>query len=284
MRTLAFVRKRGGFTLIELLVVIAIIAVLIALLVPAVQKVREAAARTQTMNNLKQCALACHNAQDNFKKLPPAYATYGSATVTRSLLVHLLPYIEQTALYNANVNAVIATGATNFNAAIIPPYQSPQDFTVTATSTPSVVGNLRVFTDTGATTTAGAAITTLGTFTCTQALHRLLSGTSNIVMFTTQYGVCQTTTAVVDFGTAPTDLAGLANSGPFFGAMNVAPQLGVVNTGTTCVLQNAQGYSAATISAALCDASVRNVSAAISVSDWNNAISPAAASTINWGD
>jgi prepilin-type N-terminal cleavage/methylation domain-containing protein/prepilin-type processing-associated H-X9-DG protein len=115
--------KRRGFTLIELLVVIAIIAILIALLVPAVQKVREAAARTQCVNNLKNIGLAIHSYHDVTKTLPPLRVT--NNTVTWAVLI--LPYIDQGSMARLWTPTSNYSSATNASARLlqVPIYYCP---------------------------------------------------------------------------------------------------------------------------------------------------------------
>jgi len=115
--------KRQGFTLIELLVVIAIIAILIGLLVPAVQQVRIAAARTTTINNLRQLVIATHSAHDTYKKFPPINGNYPQATtgVSHSLFFHILPYIDGGAIYNT------FNGTAGYTTAAFQPFMSPLD-------------------------------------------------------------------------------------------------------------------------------------------------------------
>ncbi len=129
-------RRWRGFTLIELLVVIAIIAILIGLLLPAVQKVREAAARMQCSNNIKQISLALHNVQSVAGKLPPMHTyrsgnAFGGTNGGGNLFYWLLPYIEQDNLFKIDPNSDSWNGPNSWMIYSQPvkPYLCPSDST-----------------------------------------------------------------------------------------------------------------------------------------------------------
>jgi prepilin-type N-terminal cleavage/methylation domain-containing protein len=189
-------KRWQGFTLIELLVVIAIIAILIGLLLPAVQKVREAAARTQCTNNLKQLGLAVHNMNDTYKYIPPGFGWQtttnagASGTGYGTVFFHLLPFIEQGNLWKAGVwnnNPTWYWGPSgNVYVTGVKPFICPSDpsnansgIVPNGWSAASYGYNWQVFSPAG----QGTAARIPATFQ---------DGTSNTIMFADKYAYCQT--------------------------------------------------------------------------------------------
>jgi prepilin-type N-terminal cleavage/methylation domain-containing protein len=284
-------RRSRGFTLIELLVVIAIIAVLIGLLLPAVQKVREAAARTQSQNNLRQLGLGTHNHNDAQGKLFPVLGrlqqtgTNAATNQKGTWSFWLLPYVEADNQYR--LGTVAATGQANQPGNVIKTYIAPLDSSVsggihptTAAGAPYAVinygANAQVFGITG----QGQTLSLEGSARIPATFQ---DGTSNTVIYAEKYGLCGSgTTKGSVWGM--TDTTNLCNYFAYQSQTAAAlpnPPLNhavpqIQPTVATCNNLLAQGFSAGGCQVGMGDGSVRSVAGSIAVNTWNSALTPAA--------
>jgi len=287
--------RQTGFTLIELLVVIAIIAILIGLLLPAVQKIREAANRMKCSNNLKQIGLAVHNYNDTNGVLPMANyraSNNQNANGGMNILVALLPFLEQDNAFRTmqtNVGGGITWDAGGFSSpsgtfrtVVMKPFQCPSDPTMTngfaanqinAWAGSSYAGNFQVF-----------GISSVGSkfggtdWSARYNVGNIPDGTSNTVGFTEKWAACQASNGGGNLWTWPGGDWGpdwcptFANS-PWGRNWNGTPQYKPSPYTTNCDASR-PSTAHATCMTMMMDGSVRGVGPGVSQQTWIWAITP----------
>lgn len=282
---------RAAFTLVELLVVIAIIAVLVGLLLPAVQKVREAAARSQCQNNLKQIGLGIQTAASTYSnELPPCYGTYPSQSVNSILtntLVWILPYVEQQNLFS-NVQTYLAatpTGTTyrDSNTSVVKIYQCPSDVTirsgVAVNKKPlgcwaSYGVNGQVF-GTAIPQPSTTNVTTYVNTGGTVIPRDIPDGLSNTICSMDKLAYCNTTGGTILFSfydDAIPAIGTTATNG--FLSPKINPQFNVTNSLSCAYPGQPSSSHTGAIMAGLCDGSVRIINNGISQTTFNIAMVP----------
>jgi len=282
-----------GFTLIELLVVIAIIAILIGLLLPAVQKVRQASAKAKSQNNLKQIGLGLHNLNDSYGKFPPIYGYFPGtnwSTVSQwgpgagygTLHYFLLPFIEQDNMYKqCSWGQQINGPVGGWPGSVVPMYQGPGDPTLKANgldhnnwfATTSYLANAYAFSG-GTNPSWGAnAWDQQGGPGSANTLNKIVNtnGASNVVAFAEGYSICAGYSRSWGYTNSNLGPAGGNPSAPAFGAWgNYGPPQPAPTPGS-CNPWLPQAFAVSGCQTLLFDGSVRGVSTGVSSGTWNTA-------------
>ncbi len=248
--------RRPGVSLIELLVVLALLAFLLGLLLAGLGRIREAAARTQCQNNLKQLCLATINCADNTKQfLPPLVGSFPAQQPKYgTLFFHVLPYLEQVRLYEQTKNSVWEKGTFSTPVRL---FVCPSDLSAPADyvygrwlATTSYAGNWQLFGQGGARYPASIS-----------------DGTAQTIMFTERYQLCQGTPCGWGY-------AGVADWAPAF-ARSSQGKFQVTPPDSECNPAQAQTPHPVGIQVAMADGSVRTVAGTISPQTWWYACTPA---------
>ena len=287
--------RRGGVTLVELLVVIGIVAVLLALLVPAIQKVRSAAARMESLNNLKQMSLACQNFHDVNGTLPPAQgARRPGQGVIGPVHFHILDFIEQgPVLKNAESPRGFARWDVNGTfGKVIPTYLSPSDPTVTngqgnfgaLWGLASYAYNFQVFGNGNLASSPDVAggnpnTTNIAFWFGGTRFVAITDGTSNTIMFAEKIAQCGRWLGPVDGASLWScefnqRRPGFAINGAAANSTGTGSMFQVGAKPATCDWNLASTTSSTALLVALCDGSARSLAASTAPAIWWSALQP----------